>query len=441
MGRLDSPTEKNVIPLAARHFGWLLIERFGRGFLVFAVGVWVARHLGPTSLGTLSVALAMVTLLAGWTQFGLDSLLSRDVLLDPERAGERVASAAVLRLTVGLAAWMVVLGIAWMTPSTHRTEARLLLVLSPLVLLPSLMLPDVWLRARLHGRSAATAQLASVAIGAGLRVMFVLTDAPLEAFAAATVAEGGVAAWLAHLLARREGLQAPWRNARHETVFELLRECWPLALSGVAVVLYMKTDELMLRALVGATEVGWYTAATRFTEIWFFLPAAIASSLLPRLITAQGTGGDDDRRAWQRSYDLQVGAAYAIAIPIGLAAPWLIAVAYGPEFAPSAPILAVHVGSLVFVFLGVARGQWLVQQGHGLFYLVATLSGAALNIGLNAVTIPRWGGVGAAVSTLVSYAIAAWLSSYAYPPTRATATQQTLALALPFRLRSALRSA
>lgn len=441
MGRLDPPTANYVIPLAARHFGWLLIERVGRGVLVFAVGVWVARHLGPTSLGTLSFALAVVTLLAGWVQFGLEGLLSRDVLLDPERAGERVASASILRLTVGLTAWMLVLGLAWMTPSTHGDEARLLLVLSPFVLLPSLMLPDVWLRARLHGRSAAMAQLASVAIGAGLRVMFVLTDAPLEAFAAATVVEGGVAAWLVYLLARREGLRAPWRKARRETVFELLSECWPLALSGVAVVLYMKTDELMLRALLGATEVGWYTAATRFTEIWFFLPAAIASSLLPRLIAAQGTRGDDYRRELQRSYDLQVGAAYVIAIPVGVAAPWLIAVAYGPEFAPSAPILAVHVGSLVFVFLGVARGQWLVQQGHGLFYLVATLSGAALNIGLNAVTIPRWGGVGAAISTLVSYAVAAWLSSYAYPPTRATAAQQTLALMLPFRLRAALRSA
>ncbi len=441
MGRLDSPTGKYVIPLAARHFGWLLIERIGRGALVFVVGVWVARHLGPTALGTLSVALAVVTLLAGWAQFGLDGVLSRDVLLDPDRAGERVASAAVLRLMVGLVAWMVVLGLAWMTPSTHRTEAHLLLVLSPLVLLPSWMLPDTWLRARLHGRSAAVAQLAAVAIGAGLRVIFVLTDASLEAFAAAAVIEGGVTAWFVYLLARRKGLHAPWRGARRETMLQLLRECWPLALSGVAVVLYMKTDELMLRALLGATEVGWYTAATRFTEIWFFLPAAIASTLLPRLIAAQGTGGDAYSRELQRSYDFQVGAAYAIAIPVGLAAPWLIAIAYGPEFAPSAPILAVHVGSLIFVFLGVARGQWLVQQGHGLFYLVATLSGAVLNIGLNVVTIPRWGGVGAAISTLVSYAVAAWLSSYAYPPTRATAAQQTLALVLPFRLRTVLRSA
>ncbi len=437
---MDAPSAKYVIPQSARHLGWLLIERAGRTVLVFAVGLLVARHLGPASLGTLSVALALITLLAGWAQFGLDGVLSRDVLLDPERTRERIASAAVLRSIVGVAAWGLVLSIAWATAPSHGTEALLLWVLSPLVLLPSLMLPDIWLRARLHGRTAAAAQLMAAAFGAVLRVTFVAVDAPLSAFAAATVIEGLAAAWLVHLLARREGLRAPWRHARRATVLQLARECWPLALSGVAVVVYMKIDELMLRLLLGPAEVGWYTAATRFTEIWFFLPAAIASSLLPRLIEARGSSADESRREWQRSYDLQASTAYAIALPLSLAAPWLITLAYGPDFGPSAPVMVVHVWSLVFVFLGIARGQWLVQQGHGLFYLFATLTGAGLNIGLNFVTIPRWGGVGAALSTLVSFAVGAWLSGYAYRPTRATASQQSLALAVPFRIREVVRS-
>lgn len=441
MGRVDSPTGRDGIPQAARHFGWLFAERVGRGVLVFAVGLVVARHLGPASLGTLSVAIAIVTLLAGWVQFGMDGVLSRDLLLEPERAGERLASAAVLRLMIGALALVALVALAWLARDGHAEEARLVLVLSPMVLLPALLLPDVWLRAHLRGRAAAGAQLAAAAAGALLRVTFVVLKAPLAAFAAAAVVELGVAAWLVHRLARREGLHAPWRAARRATLHALVRECWPLALSGVAVVLYMKIDELMLRALLGPAEVGWYTAATRFTEIWFFLPAALASSLLPRLIAAKGSGADQYRRQMQRSYDLQVAAAYVIALPVSLTAPWLIAVAYGSDFAPSAPILTVHVWSVVFVFLGVARGQWLVQQGHGVFYLVSTLSGAGLNIGLNLLLIPRWGGVGAAAATVVSYATAAWLSSYVHRPSRGTAAQQALALALPFRLRTVLRSA
>jgi Na+-driven multidrug efflux pump len=48
--------------------------------------------------------------------------------------------------------------------------------------------------------------------------------------------------------------------------------------------------------------------------------------------------------------------------------------------------------------------------------------------------IPRWGGLGAAYATVVSYALAAWLASYCHPAVRATAAAQTRALLIPFRL-------
>lgn len=152
MGRVDSPSAGAGIPQAARHFGWLFAERIARGLIVFGTGLLVARHLGPASLGTLSVALALVTLLAGWVQFGVEGVVSRDVLLQPEQAAEQVASAAVLRLMVGVLSWFALLGVAWALPEDHGAEARLVLGLSPMVLLPSLLLPDVWPRAPLRGQ-------------------------------------------------------------------------------------------------------------------------------------------------------------------------------------------------------------------------------------------------------------------------------------------------
>ena len=98
MDRLDSPTASLDIPQAARHFGWLLAERIARGLIFFAIGLVVARHLGPALLGTLSFSLAIVTLLAGWVNFGLEGVLSRNVLRQPDRAAEQLASAAMLQI-------------------------------------------------------------------------------------------------------------------------------------------------------------------------------------------------------------------------------------------------------------------------------------------------------------------------------------------------------
>jgi O-antigen/teichoic acid export membrane protein len=193
----------------------------------------------------------------------------------------------------------------------------------------------------------------------------------------------------------------------------------------------MKIDEVMLRLLAGPAAVGIYAAATRLTEIWYFVPVALASSLLPALLRAQAAGGAAYRGRMQQYYDVSAGAAYALSVPMALAAPWIVRAAYGEAFAAAGPIVAVHIWSSVFVFVGVARGQWLVNERLQIFYLVATLAGAAVNIALNFVLIPRWAGLGAAVATVVSQALAAWLSSFCLAATREAGRMQTRALLVP----------
>jgi O-antigen/teichoic acid export membrane protein len=212
----------------------------------------------------------------------------------------------------------------------------------------------------------------------------------------------------------------------------LLRQAWPLMFTSLAIIVYMKIDEVMLRHLAGPAAVGIYAAAAKLSEVWYFLPTALGSSLLPALLRARAADAAGYEQRLQQYYDLSAAAAYALSIPVALAAPWIVRLAYGAEFAAAGPILAVHIWSSIFVFLGVARGQWLVNEGLQKFYLGATAAGAVANILLNLVFIPRWGGLGAAIATVVSYALAAWLASYFHPEVRATAAMQTRALLIPF---------
>jgi PST family polysaccharide transporter len=69
-------------------------------------------------------------------------------------------------------------------------------------------------------------------------------------------------------------------------------------------------------------------------------------------------------------------------------------------------VLAIHAWTAVFVSLGIAQGQWNVNEGLGRLLLQRTLLAAGLNILLNGVLIPRAGAAGAAIATLVSQAFA-----------------------------------
>jgi PST family polysaccharide transporter len=432
MQQLADVVAKPGFQQAAANFGWLVAERAVRFVLGVVVGFFVARHLGPESLGRLSYAVAVATLAGGLASFGLDQVVRRDLLTAPDSAASLLAGSVAVRLVAGLTAYAVIILLLVLGVALSDREGRLLAIVGLTVLQPAGMVSDLWLQAHLKARYSVWAQTAALAVGAAFRLWLIATDAPLTAFAWVVVLEAALAAAGITLLARRAGLRFGPGALQRVTTRRLVAEGWPLMFAGVAVVVYMKIDEIMLRHLAGPAAVGIYSAATRLTEIWYFLPLALGSSLLPALLRARARGAEADAVRLQQYFDLNAAVAYGLSLPMALAAPWIVAAAYGPEFAAAAPIVSVHIWSSVFVFLGVARGQWLVNEGLQRFYLAATLAGAVLNIGLNLVLIPRWGGIGAAWATLASFALAAWLTSYLHPAVRATAGRQTRALLLPF---------
>ena len=417
---------------AAHNLGWLTAEKGARLVLNVGVGFWVARYLGPSLFGSLSYGLAVVGLVSLVAELGLDSVVRRDLIRSPELASQLVATAAGLRLAGGIAAYGLLVASArlgWATPG----ERGLLAVLGLMLFQPALMVADLWFQARLTAKFTVWAQVAALTVAAALRIALIIGGASLIGFAWAVVAEAAMAAALLAVLARREGLVV-WHGAFDATrATSLLREAWPLMLSGFAVMFYLRIDAVMLRAMVGDAAVGIYAAAVRFTEIWYFLPVALASSLLPAILRARERGAAAYAARLQSYYDLNAGLAYGLSVPVALLAPWLIRLAYGAAYAAAAPVLAVHIWSSVFVFLGVARGQFLVNEGYTRFYLGATTAGLLVNVALNWILIPRHGPWGAAIATLAAQAVAAWLTSFCFAPVRQSAWMQTRSLFIPVR--------
>jgi len=416
---------------AARNFAWLLGERGIRFALGAGVGFLIARQLGPTLLGSLSYGVAVVTLFQSFAGAGIDAVVRRDLLQTPEHTHRLLADSVGLRVLGGLVAGLAMVVYLYFVPVRSADERMVLIVLSLLLLQPAWTVPELWLQAHLHARQAVLAQTVALAVAAAVRLWLLATGGGLPAFAAAIVLENLLAGVALHFAARRAGLRINWWPVPGPVMRRLAVESAPLWITSMAIIVYMRIDEIMLRHLSGPAEVGIYAAATKLSEIWYFVPVALGSSLLPALIRARNAGPDAYHDRLQRYFDVSAAAAYGLAIPVAVLAPWLIRLAYGEAYAASAPVLAIHIWASLFVFSGVARGQWLVNEGHTHFYLYATVAGAVSNIVLNLYFIPRWGAAGAAWATLLAYGVAAWLSSFATAPTRAVAWMQTRALLLP----------
>jgi PST family polysaccharide transporter len=415
--------------LAVRNFGWLAFEKAVRFALNVVVGFWVARYLQPTGFGVLNYAIALSAMLALLGELGLDALVRRELIAHPGKAPDLLATAATLRLGGGMCGYALLvcacaLGFGGAMP-------HVALILGVTIFQPVLGIADPWFQARLEARIVVLVQL-SVLVGvAAGRIIAICYHAPLAAFAWLAAAESIVAAIVLSALAARHGLRIG--RIRAGIARSLARSAWPLLLSGAAVLLYTRIDTVMLRQISGDAPVGVYSAAVRLTEVWYFVPVALASSVLPALLRAKSAGAAPYRERMQQYYDISVAIAYGIALPLCLWAQPLVRLAYGSAYIASGAIVALHIWSCVLVFLGVARTQYLINEGFTGFYLAATSAGLVANVAFNLVLIPRYGAIGAVEATLLGQAIATFLSSFCFAPARESGWLQLRALFIPLR--------
>jgi len=289
---------------------------------------------------------------------------------------------------------------------------------------------DFWFQSRVLAKYTAAARAGAFGVAAIVRLALVASAAPLVAFAWAVLLETALAGVLLLLLyLKQEGWPLHWR-ADPGTARALLRLSWPLALSSVAVWLYMRVDQLMIGWMLDEASVGVYSVAVRLAEVWYFVPSVVVSSVFAALLRARESDPVRYRARVQALFTGLVLLGYVAAIAISLGARPVVLLLYGEAYEAAWPSLAVLAWAGVFVALGVAREAWLVAEGLTRFSFATTVCGAITNILLNVALIPRLGVVGAAIATVVSQMVAVMLATAVYPRTRVIFGMQFRALTL-----------
>jgi polysaccharide transporter, PST family len=355
----------------------------------------------------LNFAIAFVALFATLTTFGLEGIVARNIILDERAAPEILGTAFAVRLSGSiLAPLLAVVSIRLIQPN-DSTVLTLVALLSIGLVFQAFDTIDSYFQSQVKSKLTVWAKNSAFLALAAVRLSLVHMKAHLWSFAAAQVMESALGAiGLIIVYKWGGGTLTNWR-ARKERAMQLLRQSWPVMLSGMAVVIYMRIDMIMLKLLQGDAAVGIYATATGLSEVWYFIPMAIVSSVSPAIIRAKDRASPRIYYARiSRLFSLMTFLAIVVGSGVAICSHWIIIGLYSDEFREAAPVLAVHVWASVFVFLGVAQGPWNMAENLLKLGFYRTLAGAASNILLNLVLIPKFSALGAAIATVISYAIA-----------------------------------
>ncbi|MHC1733567.1 MAG: flippase [Bacteroidales bacterium] len=400
------------------NIGWLFFDKILRMGVGLLVGVWVARYLGPEQFGLFNFATAFVGLFGAIAGLGLQGVVVRDIVRDPSGKDETLGTAAALQFVGGLIAYgLILVTIFWLRPEDALAKV-IVAILGSMMLFKASEVAVYWFESQVLSKFTVWVQNGVFLVFAAIKVMLLLQHAPLIAFPWATMAEALVVALMMMIMLSLRGLGVRQLHMTVARAKSLLKDGWPLLVSGIAVLIYMKIDQIMLGQMMGDEAVGIYSAAVRISEVWYFVPMAIVASVFPAILEAKKSSEEQYYRRLQRLYDLMIWLSISIALPMTFLSTPIVKLLFGDAYIGAGAILAVHIWAGIFVFLGVASGHWFLAENRQVLCLQRTVMGAVVNIILNFLLIPISGPIGAAFATVVANATAAYFFDLANKSTR-----------------------
>lgn len=399
------------------NIGWLSGDKILRMGLGLAVSVWLARYLGPEQFGLYSYILAFVALFGPIASLGIDTLVVRDIVRDPAAKDEILGTAFVAKLVGGAVALVSALTVVFMLRPAEDQMHWFIAIIAAGMLFQGFDVADLWFQAKVQSKYSVLARNAAFIVAAVLKVGLILGAAPLVFFLWASLVEVVIGAiGLATVIRWQGQSMSRWRFRAHRCN-DLVKNGWPLLLSGLAVVGYMRLDIVMLGELADDGAVGIYSAATRISEIWYFIPMSFVVSVFPYIVAAKKVNESTYINKLAQLYSLLAWAAITVALLVSIFVEPIVTSLFGEPYRPAAAVLRIHVWAGIAVFLGVASSQYLITENLTKISFYRTFIGLLVNVLLNFVLIPPYGAKGAATATLLSYCVATF-SLVFFKPTR-----------------------
>jgi PST family polysaccharide transporter len=245
------------------------------------------------------------------------------------------------------------------------------------------------------------AKISAYLFSNGTKILLVFISAPLALFAAVTVLEGFLAALGLAIAFKKYPCKTKWTLTK-SIAGKLLHESWLYILSGVAIIIYMRIDQVMIKKMLGIEQLGIYAAILPIATVWQVIPMALNASLAPYVARKKATNEEDYWLALQKIFKAYAMIGWLVCLPTIALSHWLVPLLYGDLYQEGAYVLSIYVLTNLFINMGMAQGLWMLNERRAIIGLANTLVGAIVCVVGNLLLIPMFGINGVAAAAVLA---------------------------------------
>ena len=358
-------------------------------------------HLGFSKFGRYTLVLALVTIVSGFTEGGLNSVVMREfTTLSGERRREMMASAIGIRLVLTVVGVALAVGFAAVAGYGSTLVAGTALAGAGLVfqLLQSTL--STTLQAQLRFGWVSVVELLRQVLSVGLLLVLALSGAGVLPLLAVAVPASLFSLVITIPLVRRYTSLRPSFHMQHW--WRLLRETVPWAVIAAVSIVYFRLALVVMSLIVGELQTGYFATSFRITEVLLGIPNLVVVAAFPILARAEREDSARFDFASGRIFELALVAGVLLVMCLEVGAGFAIHTIAGAKADPAIPVLRIQGLALIASFVAVACGYPLLMLRRYREVLLSNVIALVLSGVLTLSLAPPLGARGTAIAALVA---------------------------------------
>ncbi len=406
-----SPNKKRV----TKNLFWAMTGKVVNMLSALFVGILVARYLGPAQYGLMNYVISYVSIFTVISSFGLDNIEIRELAKSNERRDVIIGTSLRIRFVCSLISLGFIAALLFIFKADYYTSI-MILIYSVSIFTGCFNVIRNYFTSIIKNEYIVKTEVIRTIFGAAIKLILLWFKAPLEWFIIAStfdtllVSSGYIISYK-----REVGTTKDWGYDKTLVPY-YLKESFPLVLSGAAVIVYQRVDQVMIGNMIDNEAVGFFATAAKFVDLIIFLPAVLVQTITPLLVQVKQRSEEEYKIKQIQFTSLVVWLSILLSFIVSISSYWVITLTYGKEYLLSVPILQVLAWKTVGMAMSSSSGQIIIIDGIQKWSWIRNILGCALCVGLNLILIPRFGIIGSAWSSVIVMFCIAFVFNLLIPP-------------------------
>ncbi|AZQ62235.1 flippase [Flammeovirga pectinis] len=410
--------KKDGVKSILKNINWLVLDRIIRMVGGLLINAWVSRYLGPSKMGIWDISISVSSLFLIFSSFGLDRLAIRNfVNSDRETTNTNLSVLFTMRASAALISFLTSGLILQYLADGSQERIIVGWMISSSILVQVFDIFTFKLQADLLSKYTVIAKGCGFIISSILKVICITENLSLEYFVATYLVDFIIGFLLLSIIFIKKYSFIKFKFS--STVFkDYWTSFFPLLLSSLAFIIYSKIDQIMIDRMIDETAVGVYTRAVKLNDIAIAIYTIMSSSLFPELTKQYNKSIKDLNKSYERICSLLSGLSYLGVIATIFLSDFVIDLLYGPSYSGAANNLKILIVGMIFLYNGGMKGNYLILLNKKKIITITSFASIFINVGMNALLIPKYGANGAAIASVFTLCFINFLINFLFKDTR-----------------------